>query len=91
MITHSFDSHAELAAMEVADVLNVSIAYAYKRMEEGTIPSRFVGITRRALYEDVMAYKKAHFEARSKILTEMAAMDQELGLMDNELRMIGLL
>jgi excisionase family DNA binding protein len=72
--------HAELTTGEAAELLNVSRPFVVRLLDEGQIPSHRVGTHRRVLFKDVMTYRDEHFRARSKILDEMAAIDQELGL-----------
>lgn len=71
---------AELTTQQAADLLNVSRPYLVKLLDEGKIPSRMVGKFRRVRFDDLMAYKKQDYEARLKILEELSALDQELGL-----------
>jgi excisionase family DNA binding protein len=72
--------HAELTTGEAAELLNVSRPFVVRLLDEGHLPSHRVGTHRRVLFKDVMAYRDEHYRARSRILDEMAAIDQELGL-----------
>jgi excisionase family DNA binding protein len=72
--------HAELTTGEAAELLNVSRPYAARLFDEGKIPSYRVGTHRRATFKDVMNYRNEHYRARSAVLDQMAAIDQELGL-----------
>jgi excisionase family DNA binding protein len=72
--------HDELTTGKAAELLNVSRPYAVRLLDEGKIPSYRVGTHRRVLFKDVMAYREEHYRARSAVLDEMAAIDQELGL-----------
>ena len=72
--------HAELTTGEAAELLGVSRPYAIRLFDEGMIPSYRVGTHRRATFKDVMAYREEHYRARSAVLDNMAAIDQELGL-----------
>jgi excisionase family DNA binding protein len=77
---HVLEQHSEVTTGEMAKLLNVSVPYAIKMLDEGKIPSRLVGKHRRARVTDVLAYRDAQYKARKAVLDEMAAIDQELGL-----------
>lgn len=54
--------------------------YVVKLLDEGKIPSRTVGKYRRVRFDDLMAYKRKDDEARAKVLDQLTAEAQELGL-----------
>jgi excisionase family DNA binding protein len=74
------EDNPEVTTGEMAKLLNVSAPYAIKMLDEGKIPSRFVGTHRRARLVDVLAYRDEQYAARKAILDHMSAIDQELGL-----------
>ena len=70
----------EITTQQAADLLNVSRPYLVGLIDKGLLPARRVGNQRRLPLRDVLAYKAENRAKRHKILDEMAALDQELGL-----------
>jgi excisionase family DNA binding protein len=70
----------EITTQQAAALLNVSRPYLVGLIEKGELPARMVGNQRRLPLQDVLAYKAANRAKRRSALQEMAAADQELGL-----------
>jgi excisionase family DNA binding protein len=73
---------AELTTQEAANMLRVSRPYLVKLLDDGTIPSRKVGIYRRVLLEDLLSYQKAEKQRQSAIMEELTREAQDMGLYD---------
>jgi excisionase family DNA binding protein len=71
---------AEVTTQQAAELLNVSRPFVVGLIGKGLLASRMVGNQHRLPLKDVLAYKADNRAKRHKILDEMAAIDQELGL-----------
>lgn len=71
---------AELTTQQAADMLNVSRPYLIELLEKNAIPHRKVGTHRRIRYEDLKSYKDHIDSERLKVLDELTAQAQELGM-----------
>ncbi|MCW5699804.1 MAG: excisionase family DNA-binding protein [Rhodospirillales bacterium] len=71
---------SELTTQQAADVLNVSRPFLVRLLEEGTIPYHKVGTHRRVAAKDLMNHKARVETERRKVLDELVAEAQELGL-----------
>lgn len=72
--------HAELTTQEAADYLNVSRPYLIRLLEEGRLPFSMVGTHRRIKFSDLAAYRKKSDEERKRVMKELAAQAQEMGM-----------
>jgi excisionase family DNA binding protein len=72
--------HAELTTQQAAELLNVSRPFMVKLLEEGRLPFRLVGTRRRVRFEDLARFRQRDDEERSKVMDELTAEAQRLGL-----------
>jgi excisionase family DNA binding protein len=75
-----FPIHAELTTQEAADYLNVSRPYLVRLLEEGKLRFHMVGTHRRVKFKDLDAFRKSSEDERQRVMDELAAQAQELGM-----------
>ncbi len=73
---------AELTDKQAAEILGVSRAYFVNLLKSGAMPYCKNGFFFTVRMEDLMTYKEANDQERSKALDELTALSQELGLYD---------
>ncbi|MEO7996526.1 MAG: helix-turn-helix domain-containing protein [Gemmatimonadaceae bacterium] len=71
---------AEFTTQQAADFLNVSRPFLIELLEARALPHRKVGSHRRVRFEDLLRYKQADDEKRQRVLDQLAAQAQELGM-----------
>ena len=71
----------EMTTQQAADLLNVSRPFLVGLIDKGVLAARLVGKHRRLSLRDVLAYKAEQFSKREQALDEIAATDQQLGLL----------
>jgi excisionase family DNA binding protein len=72
----------DLTTAGSAQLLGVSRQFLVRLLEQGQIPFHHVGTHRRVYIRDVLAYRSARDNARSRILTELAQAEMKDGLYD---------
>lgn len=72
--------HREISTQQAADLLNISRPYLVRMLERDELPYRQVGTRRRLQLKDVLAYKARQAADRKRVLDELTAQAEELGL-----------
>ena len=76
--------NAELTTQQAADLLNVSRPHLVKLLEQKALDYRMVGTHRKLRAREVLNYRMKTAFARGESLKKMVALDEELGLYDDE-------
>lgn len=75
--------HAELTTQEAANILYVSRPYLIQNiLDPGKLEYHRVGNRRKIFFKDVMAYKKQQQIHSDRIMTELAALSQDMGIVE---------
>ncbi len=73
-------TEAELTTQQAADITRVSRPFFIRLLEEGRLPYRMVGAHRRVLYRDVVRFIQEEEARRVKVMEELVAETERLGL-----------
>lgn len=73
----------EVTTQAAAEMLGCSRPHIVKLLETGEIKFIKVGKHRRIKYEDIVAYKNAMKEKQERLISEMMAADEKIGLYDS--------
>ncbi len=76
---HLITGDAELTTQQAADLLGLSRTFVVRLIDQGDLKGHLVGTHRRLKATDVLEYK-ARRDARLASLTELTAIDEEIGL-----------
>ncbi len=71
---------SELGLDEAAELLNVSVPYLRQILDAGSLPYRRIGEDCRIVLDDLLEFKRRDLHKRRKILAELTAEAQEMGL-----------
>ncbi|MBA3846593.1 MAG: excisionase family DNA-binding protein [Planctomycetes bacterium] len=69
---------AELTPFQAAELLGASRLFVEKEIAEGRLASHKIGVHRRILTRDLLAYKRVNDTARRAAIDALARMDEEL-------------
>jgi excisionase family DNA binding protein len=75
-----FPYEPELTTQQAADLLNVSRPYLVRLIDNKKLPSRKVGTHRRIRMDDLLTFRANEDQRRQKMLDEMTAESQKMGL-----------
>jgi excisionase family DNA binding protein len=73
---------SKLTTQQAAEIPRVSRPFLVKLLEQGKIPHRMVGSHRRILHRDIVRYNEAEEARRVKVIEELGAETERLGLYD---------
>lgn len=74
--------HDKLTTTQAADLLGISRQYLIRLIDADALPHEMVGRHRRLRLGNVLAYRDTRATQRRKALSEMHAVDAELGVYD---------
>jgi len=69
-----------LTIPQASELLGASWTFVRELIEKGELPCEMVDEEQRVVFEDLMAFERKNYEARSKVLDELVALGQELGM-----------
>lgn len=78
------DGEKLLTTQQVADALGVSRPFVVKLIDGGQLPAQLVGTHRRVRADELARWKAENKRKRLQTLNELAALDRELTLDDNQ-------
>ena len=74
----------ELTTQQAAELLRVSRPSLIKMLDDGKLPYRKVGVHRRIRYADALLYVKNERARRAKVMDELVAETERLGLYEED-------
>jgi excisionase family DNA binding protein len=69
-----------LTVPQASELLGASWTFVRELIDKGELACQMVDDEQRVVFEDLMAYEARNYEDRSKVLDELVALAQEMGL-----------